>query len=64
MERSTTSAASPALMTVDEVADHLSLGRSRVYEFLRSGELHSVKLGAARRVRPEDVESFISARRT
>ena len=47
------------LMTVEEVADHLRIGRTRVYAYMSTGELPSVRVGKSRRVRRADVETFI-----
>jgi excisionase family DNA binding protein len=40
----------PLLVRVEEAARILSLGRSKIYELLGSGELSSVKCGKARRI--------------
>ena len=40
----------PILLRVEEVARALSLGRSKVYELIASGELQSITIGSARRV--------------
>lgn len=40
----------PLLVRVEEAARLLSLGRSTVYELMDSGELPSVRCGAARRI--------------
>ena len=47
------------LLTVVEVARMLGIGRSKVYELLYSGELKSVKIGAARRVRYRDLGDYV-----
>jgi len=47
------------LLTVVEVARILGIGRSKVYELLYSGELKSVKIGAARRVRYIDLRDYV-----
>jgi|tagenome__1003787_1003787.scaffolds.fasta_scaffold20972672_4 excisionase family DNA binding protein len=49
----------PELMTVDETIRVLRLGRTRVNEILRSGDLPSYKLGRRRLVRRRDVEEWI-----
>ena len=48
------------LLTVAEVAYSLSLSRTKVYELLYAGELPSVKIGASRRVRKTDLETFVT----
>ncbi|MEX0677435.1 MAG: helix-turn-helix domain-containing protein [Pirellulales bacterium] len=52
---------SPAsqLVRVTEVARHLSLSRSKIYQMMDRGELPYVKLGKSRRVRWPDVERLV-----
>ena len=47
------------LLTVSEVASTLAIGRSKVYELLYRGELKSVKIGGARRIRYRDLGEFV-----
>ncbi len=47
---STTQPPAKLLLTVNEAATALSLGRTFVYELVMRGELRSLKVGAARRV--------------
>ena len=49
----------PELLTVDETIRVLRLGRTRVNEILRSGELASYKLGRRRLVRRTDIEAWL-----
>ena len=49
------------LLTVDEVIRVLRLGRTRVNEMLRSGDLPLLKIGRRRLVRAQDVERFLEA---
>lgn len=49
------------LLTVEDVAKVLRLGRSKVYELLSRGELRSVTIGSSRRVRPEDLEEYLAS---
>jgi excisionase family DNA binding protein len=49
------------LLTVDETIRILRLGRTRVHELLRSGELRSLKLGRRRLVRREDLTAWLAA---
>lgn len=46
------------LLTVEEVAFALRIGRSRVFDLIKSGELASVKIGHSRRVSPDAVRDF------
>jgi excisionase family DNA binding protein len=47
------------LLQVDEVADQLSIGRSKLYTFILSGQLRSVKVGRRRLIPPEAVRDFV-----
>jgi excisionase family DNA binding protein len=47
------------LMSAEEAARALGIGRTRMYELLRSGEVASIKLGRSRRIRPEDLEEYV-----
>ena len=47
------------LLTLDEVAEQLSVSRSSVSRFIRSGELRSIQLGSNRRVAEEDLRKFV-----
>lgn len=57
-------AADPALelLTVPQVMARLQLGRSAVYDLLRTGQLASISLGRARRVPAHTLTDFIRAR--
>jgi len=50
----------PLLLRVEEVAQTLSLGRSKVYELIASGELPSITIGSARRVPTEALQKWIA----
>ena len=47
------------LVTVEEAARRLSIGRSHVYERLLRGSLRSVRIGRSRRIAARDLEAFI-----
>lgn len=47
------------LVTVDEAARRLSIGRSHLYEFLLRGNLRSVRIGRSRRIASRDLEAFM-----
>ena len=49
------------LYRVGEVAEFLSVSRSKVYELMYSGRLPSVKLDGARRVRGTDLRAFVES---
>jgi excisionase family DNA binding protein len=48
------------LLTGDEVADLLNISRSFAFALMKRGEIPTVKLGRAVRVRPQDLEEFIA----
>lgn len=52
---------SQMLYTVPQVIQMLSIGRTRVYDLIRTGELPSVRIGASRRVSASALEEFVSA---
>ena len=50
---------SDRLLKAGEVAGILNVSKSLVYQLMRQRELQTVKIGAARRVRPKDLKAFI-----
>ena len=48
------------LLTVIEVADHLCLSRSKVYELLADGTLPSVRIGRNRRITMGALVDFVA----
>lgn len=52
------------LLTVEEAADRLSVGRTYMFELIRSGSVDSVRVGRLRRVRPKDLERYVAALRS
>ena len=57
----TTEADTRLLLTIPEVAQRLSLGRSFVYQLVMRGEIASIKIGRARRIPVNALEQFIAA---
>lgn len=49
------------LLSPAEAAAHLSVGRSKVYELMRLGELRSVKIGGCRRIPRAALADFVAA---
>jgi len=49
----------PTLLTAEEIASRLAVSKSYVYQLMQCGELQTVRLGRAVRVRPDDLERFI-----
>jgi excisionase family DNA binding protein len=46
---------------MEEVAERLAVSRSFAFKLVATGQLRSLRLGRAIRVRPDDLETFISA---
>jgi excisionase family DNA binding protein len=51
------------LLTVEEAAERLRLGRTLVYRLIMSGDLESVKVGRLRRVPAECLPEYVAALR-
>lgn len=51
----------PVLLTPEETAKALRIGRSKVYDLIRSGALHSIKIGGSRRVPVAALAEFITS---
>lgn len=49
------------MLTPEEAAEELRVGRDRVYQLMKTGELPSVKLGASRRIRAADLDQFVKS---
>lgn len=54
---------SELLVTVEEAARRLNVGRSTVYGLLQRGELASIRIGAARRVPVTALDEFVLTKR-
>jgi excisionase family DNA binding protein len=50
---------SPLLLTINQVAALLNLGRTKTYEIVRCSKIKSLKVGSRRLVRPKDVEIYV-----
>jgi excisionase family DNA binding protein len=46
------------LLTAEQAAEMLNIGRCKVYDLLRTGELESVKIGRLRRIPVDNVHRF------
>ena len=55
------STADPLLYRVNEVADMLGLGMSKVYQLIRAGQLRAVRVGGTIRIPRESLERYIAA---
>ncbi len=49
----------PVLLTVEDAAQALALGRTKVYELVETGELRSVKIGRSRRIPVQALDEFV-----
>ncbi|MBC9725100.1 helix-turn-helix domain-containing protein [Streptomyces sp. TRM68367] len=52
-------AATPELLTVSDVMTRLKVGRSKVYDLIRTHRLASIKIDGARRIPADAVHDFI-----
>ncbi len=50
------------LLSAEELARELGVGRTTAYALLWSGQIPSMKIGRLRKVRREDVQAFIDVR--
>lgn len=50
------------LLRIRDVAARLNVGQTKVYEWLATGELSSLKLDGARRITEEQLAEFIDKR--
>jgi excisionase family DNA binding protein len=49
----------PLCVTVNEAADMLSIGRTKLYQLMNDGVLGTVKVGKSTRVTMESLEAFV-----
>jgi len=49
------------LYTVQEAAETLKMSRSKVYGLIKEGGLPSVKIGGSRRLRKQDIATFVES---
>ncbi len=49
----------PIVLTADEVADILDISRPKVYELLRCGAIHNVKVGREYKVPKDAVMKYL-----
>ena len=50
----------PELLTVEQAAVVLGIGRTKVYELIGAGELRTVHIGKSTRVRRDEIRGFIT----
>lgn len=51
-------AAAKVLLTVEEAAARLNLGRTSVFALIKNGHIASVRIGRARRIPAREVEAY------
>ena len=61
IERTTTAV---LLLTVEEAAQRLSIGRTTMYSLVSTGAVKSVTIGRLRRIPSECLEEYVSSLRT
>ncbi len=52
--------AAPLLLSVEEGAAQLRIGRSRMFDLIRRGEVLSVKVGGSRRIPYDSLKAYVS----
>ena len=52
--------AMPLLLTINQVAAMLNIGRTKTYEIVRSNRMKSIKVGRRRLVPREAVEKYVA----
>lgn len=58
----TCSPESKILLTVEEAAERLSLGRTSVFSLISANEIRSVKIGKARRIVASSLHDYVAAK--
>jgi excisionase family DNA binding protein len=48
-----------ALLTVNDLAGMLRIGRAQVYRLVAAGEISTVRVGTRIRFRPKDVDAYL-----
>lgn len=56
-----TMSTTPVLYKVEQAAEMLSLGRSTVFDLIRTGELRSVQIGASRRIPASAITEYVDS---
>ena len=49
----------PLLLSVEESAAQLRIGRSRMFDLIRQGEVLSVKVGGSRRIPYDSLQAYV-----
>lgn len=51
---------SPLLLTPERAADRLEVGRTKIYELMKSGQIESVKVDRCRRIPAAALEEYVA----
>ena len=51
---------SKILLTVSDVQEILSIGRTRIFLLIASGELKSIRIGSSRRITVDALDDFVN----
>lgn len=57
----TTAGPGQPLLRIEDIAERLSVSRSFAWKLVAHGEVRSIRLGRAVRIRPEDLEAYIAS---
>jgi len=57
-EMASTAEPAPVLLTVEEAARLLGIGRTHMFALIRTGEIESVRIGRLRRIRTAALHDF------
>ena len=49
------------LLSVEEAAERLGIGRSLMYELISSGQINSIHVGRLRRITPEALTAYVTS---
>ncbi len=49
------------LLRIEDVAERLAVSRSMAWKLIAIGQLRSIRIGRAVRVRPQDLEAYVAA---
>lgn len=51
----------PRLLTVNQAAAEIGVGRSKLWQWITDGRLPSIKVDGMRRIRREDIDVFMDS---
>ena len=50
------------LYTVTDIKSHLNISRTKVYDLIRTRQLHSITIGRSRRITPRALNDYLTTR--